>query len=68
LHQFCDGCDAKLEVMDTPPLHTLNSLSRFSDRAVDYAKYRPSYPEAAVVELAYQTNVYLAKPKFWNPT
>ena len=49
--------------MDTPPLHTLNPLSRFSDRAVHYAKYRPSYPEAALVELAYQTNVYLAKPK-----
>nr|WP_290221399.1 class I SAM-dependent methyltransferase [Trichocoleus desertorum] len=37
--------------MDTPPLHTLNPLSRFSDRAVDYAKYRPSYPEATIALL-----------------
>ncbi|MEP0872243.1 class I SAM-dependent methyltransferase [Trichocoleus desertorum AS-A10] len=36
--------------MDTP-LHTLKPLSRFSDRAVDYAKYRPSYPEAAIALL-----------------
>ncbi|MBF2073975.1 MAG: class I SAM-dependent methyltransferase [Synechococcales cyanobacterium C42_A2020_086] len=31
-----------------PPLHTQNPLGRFSDRADDYAKYRPSYPPAAV--------------------
>ena len=30
------------------PLHTLNPLGRFSDRATDYVKYRPSYPEAAI--------------------
>ncbi|MEP0818175.1 hypothetical protein [Trichocoleus sp. FACHB-46] len=38
--------------MDTAPLHTLKPLSRFSDRAVDYAKYRPSYPEAAIALLS----------------
>ncbi|MGB3653373.1 MAG: class I SAM-dependent methyltransferase [Rivularia sp. (in: cyanobacteria)] len=30
------------------PLHTLNPLNRFSDRVEDYAKYRPSYPKAAI--------------------
>lgn len=30
------------------PLHTLQPLTRFSNRAVDYAKYRPSYPDAAI--------------------
>jgi hypothetical protein len=30
------------------PLHTLNPLGRFSDRATDYVKYRPTYPPAAV--------------------
>jgi SAM-dependent methyltransferase len=29
-------------------LHTLNPLNRFSDRAADYVKYRPSYPAAAI--------------------
>ncbi|MBD2678902.1 MULTISPECIES: class I SAM-dependent methyltransferase [Nostoc] len=29
---------------ETTPLHTLNPLKRFSDRAEDYVKYRPSYP------------------------
>jgi SAM-dependent methyltransferase len=29
-------------------LHTLNPLDRFSDRAADYVKYRPSYPAAAI--------------------
>ncbi|MBW4677345.1 MAG: methyltransferase domain-containing protein [Desmonostoc geniculatum HA4340-LM1] len=33
---------------ETTPLHTLNPLSRFSDRAEDYVKYRPSYPQAAI--------------------
>jgi ubiquinone/menaquinone biosynthesis C-methylase UbiE len=33
---------------DITPLHTLNPLSRFSDRADDYVKYRPSYPAAAI--------------------
>lgn len=28
-------------------LHTANPLGRFSDRAADYVKYRPDYPEAA---------------------
>ncbi|NJR31935.1 MAG: class I SAM-dependent methyltransferase [Chamaesiphon sp. CSU_1_12] len=31
-----------------PALHTLNPLARFSDRAADYVKYRPSYPAAAI--------------------
>jgi ubiquinone/menaquinone biosynthesis C-methylase UbiE len=26
----------------------MNSLERFSDRATDYAKYRPSYPATAI--------------------
>ncbi|WP_026733540.1 class I SAM-dependent methyltransferase [Fischerella sp. PCC 9605] len=30
------------------PLHTLNPLTRFSDRVDDYVKYRPSYPAAAI--------------------
>jgi SAM-dependent methyltransferase len=29
-------------------LHGLNPLTRFSDRAADYVKYRPSYPAAAI--------------------
>lgn len=33
------------------PLHTMNPLSRFSDRAADYAKYRPSYPDKAIATL-----------------
>lgn len=30
------------------PLHQMNPLARFSDRAEDYAKYRPSYPFEAI--------------------
>ncbi len=33
------------------PLHTLNPLNRFSDRVEDYAKYRPSYPKAAIDQI-----------------
>ncbi|MBD2436818.1 class I SAM-dependent methyltransferase [Nostoc sp. FACHB-110] len=33
---------------DATPLYTLNPLNRFSDRAADYVKYRPSYPAAAI--------------------
>ncbi|MBW4559585.1 MAG: class I SAM-dependent methyltransferase [Mojavia pulchra JT2-VF2] len=33
---------------DITPLHTLNPLNRFSDRAEDYVKYRPSYPADAI--------------------
>lgn len=36
---------------EVTPLHTLNPLNRFSDRAVDYAKYRPSYPDEAIATL-----------------
>ncbi len=32
-------------------LHAMNPLSRFSDRAGDYAKYRPSYPDEAIATL-----------------
>ena len=30
------------------PLHSMNPTARFSDRAADYAKHRPSYPPEAV--------------------
>lgn len=30
------------------PLYVMNPLNRFSDRAADYVKYRPSYPIAAI--------------------
>ncbi|WP_017297187.1 class I SAM-dependent methyltransferase [Nodosilinea nodulosa] len=33
------------------PLHTLNPLGRFSDRAQDYARYRPSYPQEAIAAI-----------------
>lgn len=33
---------------ETTPLHKMNPLTRFSDRAADYAKYRPSYPAEAI--------------------
>ncbi|MEA5451854.1 class I SAM-dependent methyltransferase [Leptolyngbya sp. CCNP1308] len=33
------------------PLHTLNPLGRFSDRAQDYARYRPGYPEGAIAAI-----------------
>lgn len=33
---------------ETLPLHAMNPLSRFSDRAIAYAKYRPSYPKEAI--------------------
>lgn len=37
-----------MEPTDQLPLHQMNPLSRFSDRAEDYAQYRPSYPEATI--------------------
>ena len=33
---------------DPQPLHALNPTQRFSDRARDYALYRPTYPPAAI--------------------
>ncbi|MBD2112088.1 MULTISPECIES: class I SAM-dependent methyltransferase [Cyanophyceae] len=33
------------------PLHTLNPLGRFSDRAQDYARYRPGYPPEAIAAI-----------------
>jgi SAM-dependent methyltransferase len=36
---------------ESTPLHTMNPLNRFSDRAEDYAKYRPSYPEDAIATI-----------------
>lgn len=37
--------------MNHPPLHTLNPLERFSNRAADYANYRPSYPDEAIAAI-----------------
>lgn len=34
--------------MSETPLHELDPLNRFSDRANDYQKYRPSYPPEAI--------------------
>ncbi|MGG6270410.1 class I SAM-dependent methyltransferase [Leptolyngbya sp. AN03gr2] len=34
--------------MSETPLYALDPLNRFSDRANDYQKYRPSYPPAAI--------------------
>ncbi len=36
---------------ESTPLYAMNSLNRFSDRATDYAKYRPSYPEEAIATI-----------------
>ncbi|MGG6242115.1 class I SAM-dependent methyltransferase [Nodosilinea sp. AN01ver1] len=33
------------------PLHTLNPVGRFSDRAQDYARYRPRYPDEAIAAI-----------------
>lgn len=33
---------------EATPLYAMAPLSRFSDRATDYAKYRPSYPATAI--------------------
>jgi SAM-dependent methyltransferase len=33
---------------DVPPLHAMNPLCRFTDRATDYRRYRPGYPAAAI--------------------
>jgi len=33
------------------PLHQMNPLSRFSQQAGDYRKYRPSYPEGAIATI-----------------
>lgn len=33
---------------ETTALYTMNPLTRFSERAIAYAKYRPSYPEKAI--------------------
>jgi SAM-dependent methyltransferase len=34
--------------MELTPLHLMNPLTRFSDRAEDYVKYRASYPASAI--------------------
>lgn len=34
--------------MSNMPLYTLDPLNRFSDRASDYVKYRPTYPRSAI--------------------
>lgn len=33
---------------ELPPLHTQNPRDRFSNRAEDYSRYRPTYPTAAI--------------------
>jgi ubiquinone/menaquinone biosynthesis C-methylase UbiE len=33
---------------ELPPLHTKDPTNRFSNRAADYAKYRPTYPAEAI--------------------
>ncbi len=35
-------------MVETPALHQMNPYGRFSNRAEDYAKYRPSYPAEAI--------------------
>ena len=37
-----------MSVDPATPLHERNPTSRFSDRAADYVKYRPTYPGAAI--------------------
>ena len=37
--------------MTQAKLHQMNPHTRFADRAGDYAKYRPSYPEAAIASI-----------------
>jgi SAM-dependent methyltransferase len=37
--------------MSDLPLYQQDPLTRFSDRATDYAKYRPSYPPAAIDQI-----------------
>ena len=34
--------------MPDPPLHELQPLCRFTDRAADYSRHRPDYPAAAI--------------------
>lgn len=34
--------------MNGTPLHAMNPTGRFTDRAADYARFRPTYPAAAV--------------------
>ncbi|HTR97860.1 MAG TPA: class I SAM-dependent methyltransferase [Candidatus Acidoferrales bacterium] len=33
---------------DDPPLHEMEPIARFSDRAADYVRFRPGYPAAAI--------------------
>jgi SAM-dependent methyltransferase len=42
------------------PLHTQNPQQRFSNRAEDYAKYRPSYPVAAIDQILAGIKVSIA--------
>jgi SAM-dependent methyltransferase len=43
-----DDFTDKPTLSDPIPLHEMNPLERFSDRSSDYARYRPSYPAAAL--------------------
>jgi len=38
-------------ILSSPHLYEMNPLERFSDRAADYARYRPSYPPAAIAAM-----------------
>ena len=40
-------CESATNI-EVAPLYQMNPQGRFSDRATDYAKYRPSYPTAAI--------------------
>lgn len=37
--------------MEAKPLYQMNPLSRFSQRAENYAKYRPTYPQEAIASI-----------------
>jgi SAM-dependent methyltransferase len=45
--------------MSKLPLHTLDPLTRFSDRAADYVKYRPTYPSVAIDTILSDLNLPL---------
>ena len=42
--------------MNDPLLHQMNPQSRFTNRAEDYAKYRPSYPSAVIDRIVAELN------------
>jgi ubiquinone/menaquinone biosynthesis C-methylase UbiE len=50
-----ESSNSESNVDTLPPLHTQNPLERFANRADDYAKYRPSYPTAAIDAILHAT-------------